>query len=110
MSLHVRLSLYLNLKMGKSKTTKFKRPHFSMGLPVNAVKEVDAEECDSDSPAADLLEKVRTQPDLVFEISACPDIFCLFGVFCSKHNRSNIEYNFDVNGYLSTLLSCSHFS
>lgn len=48
--------------MGKSKTNKFKRPHFSVGLPVNAVKEVDVEEYDSDSPAAELLEKVRKQP------------------------------------------------
>lgn len=48
--------------MGKSKTTKFKRPHFSVGLPVNDVKEVDAEECDNDGPAAELLEKVRKQP------------------------------------------------
>lgn len=48
--------------MGKSKTTKFKRPHFSVGLPVNDVKEVDAEESDNDGPAAELLEKVRTQP------------------------------------------------
>lgn len=48
--------------MGKSKTTKFKRPHFSVGLPVNDVKEVDAEESDNDGRAAELLEKVRTQP------------------------------------------------
>lgn len=50
--------------MGKSKTTKFKRSQFnSIGLPVNAVKEVDVEEEDhgDDSPAAELLEKVRTQ-------------------------------------------------
>lgn len=49
--------------MGKSKTTKFKRPQFNMvGLPVNAVKAVDAneEELDDDDgcPAAELLEKV----------------------------------------------------
>lgn len=50
--------------MGKSKTTKFKRPQFnSMGLPVNAVKEVGAEaedhgDDDDSCPAAELLEKV----------------------------------------------------
>lgn len=49
-------------KMGKSKTTRFKRPQFnSTGLPVNAEKEVDAEEeHGDDSPAAELLEKVLT--------------------------------------------------
>lgn len=49
--------------MGKSKTTKFRRPQFnSVGLPVNAVKEavVEEEEHGDDScPAAELLEKVR---------------------------------------------------
>lgn len=49
-------------EMGKSKTTKFKRPQFNtVGLPVNTVKEVDAEEeehGDDDCPAAELLEKV----------------------------------------------------
>lgn len=54
--------------MGKSKTTKFKRPHFSVGLPVNALKEVDREECENDSPAAELLEKVRTQHGQLFGI------------------------------------------
>lgn len=48
--------------MGKSKTTKFKRPQFNaVGLPTNAVKEVDADEeeyGDDSSPAAELLEKV----------------------------------------------------
>lgn len=48
--------------MGKSKTTKFKRPQFNaVGLPVKAVKEVDEEEEDHGedcSPAAELLEKV----------------------------------------------------
>lgn len=53
--------------MGKSKTTKFKRPQFSVGLPVNDVKEVDAEECDNDGPAAELLEKVRKQPVCAME-------------------------------------------
>lgn len=56
--------------MGKSKTTKFKRPQFnSVGLPVNAVKEVDAaeEELDEDGcPAAELLERVRTKLSLGF--------------------------------------------
>lgn len=50
-------------KMGKSKTTKFKRPPFnSIGLPVNAVKEADVEEealGDDSCPAAEFLEKVR---------------------------------------------------
>lgn len=49
--------------MGKSKTAKFRRPQFNaVGLPVNAVKEVDAEEDDGDDgcPAAELLEKVGT--------------------------------------------------
>lgn len=51
--------------MGKSKTNKFKRPQFNtVGLPVNAVKEVDAEEEEHDEdscPAAELLEKVGSQ-------------------------------------------------
>lgn len=50
--------------MGKSKTTKFKRPQFnSAGLPVSAVKEADGEEeehGDDSCPAAELLEKVGT--------------------------------------------------
>lgn len=49
------------IEMGKSKTTKFKRPQFNtVGLPVNAVKEADEEEDDhgDESPAAELLEKV----------------------------------------------------
>lgn len=49
--------------MGKSKTTKFKRPQFnSLGLPVNAVKEADVEDealGDDSCPAAEFLEKVR---------------------------------------------------
>lgn len=49
--------------MGKSKTTKFRRPQFnSVGLPMNAVKEVDVEEealGDDSCPAAEFLEKVR---------------------------------------------------
>ena len=56
--------------MGKSKTTKFKRPQFnSVGLPAVAVKEADLEEeelGDESCPAADLLEKVWTQPQLDF--------------------------------------------
>lgn len=72
--------------MGKSKTTKFKRPHFSVGLPVNDVKEVDAEEFDNDGPAAELLEKVRAQPLYsleyppmsLFELLLVCFICCLF--------------------------------
>lgn len=56
--------------MGKSKTNKVKRPHFSVGMPVNAVKEVDVLD-DSDSPAAELLEKVRKQPIVLFGIHLC---------------------------------------
>lgn len=56
------------MEMGKSKTTKFKRPQFnSAGLPVNAVKEDEpaGEELDEDDcPAAELLEKVRTATQL----------------------------------------------
>lgn len=46
--------------MGKSKTTRFKRPQFNaVGLPVSAVKE-DGEEnhYEESCPAAELLEKV----------------------------------------------------
>ncbi|XP_029284580.1 HEAT repeat-containing protein 3 [Cottoperca gobio] len=50
--------------MGKSKTTKFKRPQFNaVGLPVNAVKEADAEEedlGDDECPAEELLEKLQS--------------------------------------------------
>lgn len=60
-------------EMGKSKTTKFKRPQFNaVGLPVNAVKEVDAEEEDDGGdgcPAAELLEKVGTKSKLVFSLN-----------------------------------------
>ncbi|XP_059215292.1 HEAT repeat-containing protein 3 [Centropristis striata] len=63
--------------MGKSKTTKFKRPQFNtVGLPVNAVKEVDAEEDDhgEDScPAAELLEKLGSPSADVREF-ACASI------------------------------------
>ncbi|XP_013889088.1 HEAT repeat-containing protein 3 [Austrofundulus limnaeus] len=63
--------------MGKSKTTKFKRPQFnSVGLPVNAVKEEDpaAEEHDEDDcPAAELLEKLQSPSADVREF-ACASI------------------------------------
>lgn len=62
-------------EMGKSKTTKFKRPQFNaVGLPVDAVKEADAEEedhGDDSCPAAELLEKVRRQFKPVFSIKCC---------------------------------------
>lgn len=63
------------IEMGKSKTTKFKRPQFNaVGLQVNAVKEADAEDEDHGDdccPAAELLEKVRRQFKLVFSIKCC---------------------------------------
>ncbi|XP_041792419.1 HEAT repeat-containing protein 3 [Chelmon rostratus] len=63
--------------MGKSKTTKFKRPQFNaVGLPVNAVKEVDAEEEDDGGdgcPAAELLEKLQSPSADVREF-ACASI------------------------------------
>ncbi|XP_054626821.1 HEAT repeat-containing protein 3 [Dunckerocampus dactyliophorus] len=65
--------------MGKSKTTKFKRPHFNaVGLPVNAVKEVAAEEEHGDDdgddcPAAELLEKLESPSADVREL-ACASI------------------------------------
>lgn len=65
--------------MGKSKTNKFKRPHFSAGLPVNAVKEVDEDEYDSDSPAAELLEKVRKPAIALFGRNAHLAV-CLFKI------------------------------
>ncbi|XP_034041897.1 HEAT repeat-containing protein 3 [Thalassophryne amazonica] len=50
--------------MGKSKTTKFKRPQFNaVGLPVKAVKEVDEDEegpAEEDCPAEELLEKLQS--------------------------------------------------
>ncbi|XP_062245066.1 HEAT repeat-containing protein 3 [Platichthys flesus] len=50
--------------MGKSRTTKFKRPQFNaVGLPVNAVKEADLEEeelGEESCPAAELLEKLQS--------------------------------------------------
>ncbi|TDH17343.1 hypothetical protein EPR50_G00007410 [Perca flavescens] len=63
--------------MGKSKTTKFKRPQFNaVGLPVNAVKELDAEEeehGDDGCPAAELLEKLQSPSADVREF-ACASI------------------------------------
>lgn len=76
--------------MGKSKTNKFKRPHFSVGLPVNAVKEVDVDEYDSDSPAAELLEKVRKQPIFLFGINAYVAV-CLFKI-CGQINHSTLIF------------------
>lgn len=46
--------------MGKSKTNKFRRPQFNAeGLSVTAVKEVEEDHDGVDSPAGELLEKVR---------------------------------------------------
>ncbi|XP_047218217.1 HEAT repeat-containing protein 3 [Girardinichthys multiradiatus] len=63
--------------MGKSKTTKFKRPHFnSVGLPVSAVKEEEGaeEEHDEEScPAAELLEKLQS-PSADIREFACASI------------------------------------
>ncbi|KAM9860650.1 HEAT repeat-containing protein 3 [Aulostomus maculatus] len=63
--------------MGKSKTTKFKRPQFNaVGLPVNTVKEAAEEEeepGDDDSPAAELLEKLESPSADVREF-ACASI------------------------------------
>ncbi|XP_012735661.2 LOW QUALITY PROTEIN: HEAT repeat-containing protein 3 [Fundulus heteroclitus] len=63
--------------MGKSKTTKFKRPQFnSVGLPVSAVKEADEPEGELDEescPAAELLEKLQSPSADVREF-ACASI------------------------------------
>lgn len=62
--------------MGKSKTTKFRRPQFnSVGLPVNAVKEEDSDENHGDEscPAAELLEKLHSPSADVREF-ACASI------------------------------------
>uniref|UniRef100_UPI0037E8F94A HEAT repeat-containing protein 3 n=1 Tax=Semicossyphus pulcher TaxID=241346 RepID=UPI0037E8F94A len=63
--------------MGKSKTTKFKRPQFNaVGLPANAVKEADDEEEEHDDdccPAAELLEKLQSPSADVREF-ACASI------------------------------------
>ncbi|KAK1891823.1 HEAT repeat-containing protein 3 [Dissostichus eleginoides] len=63
--------------MGKSKTTKFKRPQFNaVGLPVNAVQEAGEEEEDpgeDDCPAAELLEKLQSPSADVREF-ACASI------------------------------------
>ncbi|XP_010795848.1 HEAT repeat-containing protein 3, partial [Notothenia coriiceps] len=63
--------------MGKSKTTKFKRPQFNaVGLPVNAVQEAgeEAEDpCEDDCPAGELLEKLQSPSADVREF-ACASI------------------------------------
>ncbi|XP_056227415.1 HEAT repeat-containing protein 3 [Seriola aureovittata] len=63
--------------MGKSRTTKFRRPQFNaVGLPVNAVKEAEPEEDeygDDDCPAAELLEKLQSPSADVREF-ACASI------------------------------------
>lgn len=63
--------------MGKSKTTKFKRPQFNaVGLPANTPKEADAEGedlGDDDCPAAELLEKLQSPSADVREF-ACASI------------------------------------
>ncbi|CAN9506785.1 unnamed protein product [Ophioblennius macclurei] len=60
--------------MGKSKTTKFKRPQFNTaGLPVNAMKEVEEEQADEDCPAVELLEKLESPSADVREF-ACASI------------------------------------
>lgn len=62
--------------MGKSKTTKFKRPQFNtVGLSVKAVKEEDDEEDHGDDgcPAAELLEKLQSPSADVREF-ACASI------------------------------------
>ncbi|RVE74815.1 hypothetical protein OJAV_G00025780 [Oryzias javanicus] len=63
--------------MGKSKTTKFKRPQFNaVGLPVKTVREVDEEEEDHGedcSPAAELLEKLQS-PNADMREFACASI------------------------------------
>ncbi|XP_051920378.1 HEAT repeat-containing protein 3 [Hippocampus zosterae] len=63
--------------MGKSKTTKFKRPQFNaVGLPVTAVKEAAAEEeliADDDCPAVELLEKLES-PSADVRECACAGI------------------------------------
>lgn len=63
------------IKMGKSKTTRFKRPQFNaVGLPVSAVKE-DGEEnhYEESCPAAELLEKLQSPSADVREF-ACESI------------------------------------
>ncbi|XP_070690905.1 HEAT repeat-containing protein 3 [Pempheris klunzingeri] len=62
--------------MGKSKTTKFKRPQFSaVGLPMSAVKEPEEpeEQPGDESPAAELLEKLQSPSADVREF-ACASI------------------------------------
>lgn len=76
-----------DIKMGKSKTTKFKRPQFnSVGLPAVVVKEADLEEeelGDESCPAAELLEKVWTHSQLDFSpkllfLSCCMTILYIY--------------------------------
>lgn len=60
--------------MGKSKNNKFKRPQFnSVGLPTNAVKEIEDEHDEADSPAGELLEKLHSPSADVREF-ACASI------------------------------------
>lgn len=61
--------------MGKSKTTKFRRPQFNaVGLPVNAVREdYEDEHCEETCPAAELLEKLQSPSADVREF-ACASI------------------------------------
>ncbi|XP_041650572.1 HEAT repeat-containing protein 3 [Cheilinus undulatus] len=62
--------------MGKSKTTKFKRPQFNaVGLPANAVREdaVEEEHDEDCCPAAELLEKLQSPGADVREF-ACASI------------------------------------
>ncbi|KAK5607222.1 hypothetical protein CRENBAI_004608 [Crenichthys baileyi] len=60
--------------MGKSKTTKFKRPHFnSVGLPVSAVKEEEEEHDEESCPAGELLEKLQS-PSADIREFACASI------------------------------------
>uniref|UniRef100_A0A3Q3L055 HEAT repeat containing 3 n=1 Tax=Mastacembelus armatus TaxID=205130 RepID=A0A3Q3L055_9TELE len=63
--------------MGKSKTTKFKRPKFTaVGLPGAGVKEVNGEEEEHDDdscPAAELLEKLQS-PSADIREFACASI------------------------------------
>ncbi|CAL9702046.1 unnamed protein product [Knipowitschia caucasica] len=61
--------------MGKTKTTKFKRPQFNtVGLPANAVKGESVEDYDEEScPAAELLDNLQSPSADVREL-ACASI------------------------------------
>uniref|UniRef100_A0A8C6SPU8 HEAT repeat containing 3 n=1 Tax=Neogobius melanostomus TaxID=47308 RepID=A0A8C6SPU8_9GOBI len=62
--------------MGKSKTTKFKRPQFNaVGLPVSVTKDEDCEEDhgDENCPADELLEKLQS-PNADMREFACASI------------------------------------